>query len=270
MMNIALTLRTAKLGLEKRKSALTENIDLSKYLKSTGPFPVLNEPFSHVVIDDLFTDDVYKGLLHHFNSVIERGFSKERDDTRFHPFLDLKGDFAYDGYLYVPRLGEAPELELFPSLAWNMLFSSLFNQPTGWCTSFAYHFHSSGDRTGFVHHDYASKLFAVTDRLDNGVIYRDRGVSSQIKLNSQRRIIALLYYLGNEEWQEGDGGETGLYRSKVESAAKLVAPKNNRLLAFQISPDSLHAFQQNFKARSSIVQWFHIDEPWAKERYGFL
>lgn len=256
--------------LQKKIKSFSDNRDLGALIKNDSA-EIITEPFPHVVIDDFFTQEVYEKLLEHFNSVLSRGTSEVDGPNRFRPFLNLKGEFAYDGYIYTPRFGEPGAANFFYSLPWNLFFSSLFDQPTSWCTSMAYHFHPKGDKTGFVHHDYASKVFVEEDRISNGVVYRARESAGRTKSYSkERRIISLLYYLGNDDWKEGDGGETGLYASKEGSPVKLVAPKNNRMLAFQISPKSFHAFQQNNTPRSSIVQWFHVDEPWAKKKFGFL
>lgn len=264
-------LRISKQTIDKRRSALKEDCNLQDYIQATD-FIVTASPFPHIVVDEFFKAEVYKRLWRHFQSVLERGLSQENDQTRFHPFLNLRGEYEYDGYVYTPRPGEDPTLNVFFSLAWNLFFSRLLKQPSGWCTSLAYHYHPVENRTGFVHHDYTPRLFSFNDRLSNGTIFRERteepGGNAKAPVFQEMRTIALLYYLNNNGWAEGEGGETGLYRSKGESPVKLVAPKNNRMLAFRISPKSFHAFQENFKPRSSIVQWFHIDPAWCKEKYG--
>ena len=262
-------LQSAKQTLEKELGALKEDFPLGDYIQAPIP-SVEPSPFPHIVVDNLFNEKTYEGLLKHFQSVLDRGFSEQDDPTRFHPFLDLHGDYAYDGYVYVPRPEEDKALTLLFSVAWNMLFSKLFGQPTSWCTTVAYHHHPPGDRTGFVHHDYATKIFSLNNRLPNGVIFHERDKAPAISQNNvpllkERRGIALLYYLGDNAWEQGDGGETGLYLSKGESPVKLIAPKNNRLLAFHISLKSFHALQETFKPRSSIVQWFHVPA-WREEK----
>lgn len=253
-------LRTAKQAIDKYQSALKEDFPFDDYAQVTNPV-LETAPFPHIVIDNLFKEEVHEMILEHFTSALARGFSEENDPTKFHPFLNLKGEYKYDGYVYVPRPGEKLVLDIFFSMAWNLFFSRLFRQSIGWCTSLAYHYHPAGDRTGFVHHDYAPRTFSAGNRLSNGVISRESsgnpGIAPDTELFEEMRAIALLYYLGDSPWQEGDGGETGLYESKESAPVKLVAPKNNRLLAFQISRRSFHAFQQNFRPRSAIVQWFH-------------
>lgn len=253
-----------------KKKVMRATIDplrVTSLLRDPASFVVIPDPFPHIVVDDVFTPEAYALLLRHFNAVRARGLSEEKDMNRFNPFLNLTGKYAYDGYVYAPHLNERGSANFFYSLDWNLFFSALFKQPTSSSTSMAYHFHPPGNKTGWVHNDNAPKFFAEADRLSNGVIYRSREEQSPT-LIKERRIIALIYYLGNDEWREGDGGETGLYAEKEGAPVKLVAPKNNRLLAFHISPKSFHAFQVNRTPRSSIVQWFHIPDALAVAQYG--
>jgi hypothetical protein len=120
----------------------------------------------------------------------------------------------------------------------------------------AFHHHPPGDRTGFVHHDFADKQFLPESLLPNKVISGE--VPKGDNTITRRRIISILIYLNNPPWQEGDGGETGIYTAEKQTLLKKVPPINNTLFAFHISPKSMHAFQGNNKPRNSIVQWFHI------------
>ena len=48
-----------------------------------------------------------------------------------------------------------------------------------------------------------------------------------------------------------------------------VEPLNNRLLAFEISPKSWHAFASNIKNhRNALVMWFHSTPDYMLKRYG--
>lgn len=267
MMKLPTWVRVRLQTFALRRAFLAEGFDIRSILNKTS-FPVSNDPFPHIIVDDFLKDEPYRRLLAHFNSVVARGFSEGGDYKRFHPFFNLTGKYAYDGYLYIPDARE-PIMPVFPyTVAWNLLFASMFKRPTGWCTSFAYHYHPPHNRTGFVHSDFSSKMFSPVDRLRNGVIFRDREGPQTVPTFKEQRTIALIYYLGNDDWKEGDGGETGLYVSETSTPATLVAPKNNRLLAFEISPKSFHAFQENKTVRTSIVQWFHVDEQWGNSHYG--
>lgn len=259
-----------KLNLEKKISALNEGVVLDDFLLSQN-FELKKIPFPHVVIDNFFKNDVYNDLVSYFKNCLEKGLSEEMDKDRFHPFLNLKGEMAYDGYVRTPRFGENKTFDLFYTAEWNLFFSRMFKQQTDWFTSVAMHHHPAGNKTGFVHSDYASKKFLISNKLNNGVIpYEMEKDDKNVNLITGIRIISIIYYLNNDDWQWGDGGETAFYKTKDGVTLKLVEPINNRLLAFQISPTSLHAFQENFKPRSSIVQWFHTDPEWCKKKFGFV
>lgn len=265
-MNLITPLTSLQRRLQKKRDLLLEQFDLDSYLDGAWP-AVSPAPFPHMIIDNVFTAEAYAALSAHFAEVLARGFSSEMDQDRFHPFLDLVGKYEYDGYVKGGSYADSPALSPFYSLAWNARFSEAFNQPTSQTTSLSLHFHPPGDRTGFVHSDFATRSFHPNDLTPNGVIFRERPASDAPPLFKERRIISLIFYLGNDAWAPGDGGETGLYASEDGAPLVLVEPKANRLVAFQISPRSFHAFQQNRTPRSSIVQWFHIDEAWAKKAY---
>jgi Rps23 Pro-64 3,4-dihydroxylase Tpa1-like proline 4-hydroxylase len=117
-----------------------------------------------------------------------------------------------------------------------------------------------------VHHDYAVKYFFKGDSLPNSVVpivTRTKEENNQMGASfGARRVIAIIMYLFGDDWQEGDGGGTGIYLSKNSEPCEVVDPKQNRLFGFHISPKSFHAFQGNKKPRVTIVQWFHVNPTW--------
>lgn len=253
--------RTLKERVGKERDAAKEKYTPHDYMQ-VSTASVQERPFAHIVIDNIFKEDINKKILKHFNEVLARGLSQEDDDkTKFHRFPEGRVKPRYEGYLYTPLLREDPVLDLFFSMRWNLFFSNLFKQHTERCTSVAYHYHPAGNPTGVVHNDYGSRPIAPKEQLSNKTTFgeHDKGYDDMqtAPVCEGVRAIGLLYYLGDEVWQDGEGGETGLYASKTGSLVKRVAPHNNRLFAFQTSPESFHAFQQNARPRSCIVQWLH-------------
>ncbi len=267
------TARALKDTFAKKRAALSEGINLDEFL-TTQDFAVEREPFPHIVVDNVFRPEFYKALERYFATNLEKGLSETADEMRFHPFLELQKmgkEWEYDGYVYVPLADDDSVLKPFLSLEWNLLFSRLFDQPADWSTSLALHHHPPGNRTGFVHNDYAAKHFSMGNQLANGVIYREvPNRQSNIPTFTTMRVIALLFYIGNESVSGADGGGTGLYAKKGLAPVKVVEPRANRLLAFQISPQSFHAFQTNHTERNSITQWLHINRAWCQKRYGHV
>lgn len=262
-MSISKTLERAKIAYIKRIAAAAESLDLADFLSDPHSLPaVVQAPFPHIVWDDVLLPEKYAIIEELFRTTLARGTSRNvHDGSIFHAF-----DMDYDGYKFGPRppSDESHPLYLFFSVRWNLLFSKVFNQLTTLETSLAFHHHPVGDRTGFIHNDFADKYFDPSSRLKNLVIPHDvkkpEGNAAG-NLVVEKRIIAILYYLANPPWKEGDGGETGLYDS-YSAAGPIIRPalRNNRLVAFHISNRSLHAFQSNRLPRNSIVQWFHLPE----------
>jgi hypothetical protein len=247
---------SAQARLKKMYNAIQEDIWLSDFTTHTArSIALIREPFEHIVVDDFFLPHVYEQLEAEFNRALSRGLSEEKHQqgNRFHRF-----NMDYDGYVYKPiaTLEKTSPLRIVYSLEWNRLFEKIFNESIGLATDFAFHHHPPGDKTGFVHHDKIATGFNTSFRLGNGVVW------SHMPPTDVRfaRKIAIIIYLDDGSWEEGDGGETGLYLPDKTTLAGKVAPRRNRLFAFHISDISHHAFQTNKKVRNSLIQWFHAEQ----------
>jgi hypothetical protein len=261
-MSVSSFLERKKLKLAKQVARAKEVFDLASIITEAGLHPAIEtSPFPHIIVDNFFTPAAYRAIEHEFEAGLARGLSDNPNEGKvFHAF-----NIDYDGYLLVPphfRFKESP-LSVFYSIAWNAFFSELFGCDTSLETSMAFHHHPPGDSTGFVHHDFVDKYFDERARLPNLVIPHDETPPTQPpppSIFKERRVIALLFYVANLPWKEGDGGETGLYGEDKVTLLKKISPTNNRMLAFSLSERSFHAFQGNSLPRNCIVQWFHIPE----------
>lgn len=79
-----------------------------------------------------------------------------------------------------------------------------------------------------------------------------------------RRVNAIVYL--NPDWQDGWGGEFGIYDAKGEKLIKKVAPLFNRLVIFDTNDFSFHGLPDplNFPeehARRSIILYYYTKEP---------
>lgn len=79
-----------------------------------------------------------------------------------------------------------------------------------------------------------------------------------------RRVNAILYL--NPGWQDGWGGEFGLYDNKGEKLIKKIAPLHNRFMAFDTNDFSFHGLPDplNFPeghARRSIILYYYTKDP---------
>ncbi len=263
--------------LQKKAYAQTEPVRMADVcnVEAVRGARVIDIPYRHVIIDDIFTKEFYGELCAYFNKKKAHGLHETRTPERFNAFMDVEK--PYDGYVFSVTYQPDAPTNFFFSNEWNLYFSQLFSRPTDQTTAIGLHFHKKGDRTGWVHNDLALKSFNTKNVLANKVISvpyvtgeESDAVSKEGKKSTtflSRRAITILYYLNNTT-DEDVGGGTGMYDA-LESTepAKIVAPKNNRLFAFEVSPKSYHAFQGNHTDRSSLAQWFHIDNEWCKKYF---
>lgn len=249
-----------------RRTPAQEDVNISKDITfSPDSLALISVPFPHIVIPNCFTPDYYAELCEAYARVQLRGFSETSDYRvdQFHRF-----DINYDGYTYSPEpsIDAANALRVFFSAEWNRLFSRLFNQMLNLETKLVFHYHPAGNRSGHVHHDHIARAPAEATLLSNGVtaFSPSSSISSsylgpdyQPKPDESLQAISIIYYLHNDSWIPGDGGETGIYGHDGRTLVKKIAPLNNTLLAFKTSPHSFHRFLSNEKKRSSFVQFFH-------------
>ncbi len=242
-------LRELQTTLAIRGHALGET-SMAQIVERLTNATVTELPFPHTVIDDLLPPDHYSACVDAFRRIKARGVSSTRSTTQFAPFLDVEK--PYDGSVYSLRYDDSDAFHFLYSYSWNQSFRSLFHVKTEPAVSIGLHYHEPGDRAGWVHHDYVLRRFHPNVKTPDGV-YTQVGDNDGNGTFPLRRAIAFLYYLDNDD--DNSGGGTSLFESYTDKSPYTVAPKNNRLLAFAVSPHSLHAFQSNTGARSSIVMW---------------
>lgn len=254
-------LKLLRQRVQKEMKSLDEEYVIQDYVNYTHEnIHILKIPYEHVVLDNFFTDSFYKEICDFFDSVFSKGFSSVRDNERFAPFLDVA--YPYDGYVKAIHPFEHKVADFFYSNTWNLFLSKIFDRPTSTVVTPAFHFHAPNDATGWVHNDYTKKEFSSTRVLYNGVIPHARYGSAQKIDITEARAIAVVYYFGGDT-DSPIGGGTGLYESvKSKDPVQVIESRNNRMLAFSVSPKSYHAFQKNSADRKSIVMWLHVDPAW--------
>jgi len=137
-----------------------------------------------------------------------------------------------------------------------------------------------GSRSGWLHTDLCSAWFDAKVAKENGVVFADRsqcdyftGVRRQLTAQPMEyvRAATMIYYVNNDNWRDGDGGETGLYSTSRSDLGptKVIAPENNSLILFECSPHSFHRLRGNPRcSRNSIILWLHTTVEFAEERWG--
>lgn len=234
-------------------------------------------PFPHVIIDNAFSPEILAEMTFRIKTIISLGLHETKVPYRFvkSSMKDVGSVEAYDAYtLSLPRALAAP-MNIFYSMEWFCFFQELFGFPFTKDIMACFHHHKINSRSGTVHTDYHFCNF-VHDPIPNGINPFGGGTIYQGPWDSlphvkhPARAVAVIFFLGNEPWAPANGGETALYHANdLKNPAKLVAPINNRILAFEVSPRSFHAFRQNINsARTSAIMWFHGDEHTLTSRYG--
>lgn len=219
------------------------------------------------VYDHFFRPDVYERLNSNYRETLALGLNESDTAGRFSR-IDYKHpswERPYDAY-YVP-IEEEPvaPLDVFWSVELYSFLLREFSIPISPDVQAALHYHLPGSETGDIHSDYCMAIYQRL-RLKNGMHQARTRCLEEFKAADARKLekhgifigaraIALVYYLSNEDWKPGDGGETAFFASQsVESMVCKVSPNNNRLVAFEVSPSSFHAFQKNqSKERCSIT-----------------
>jgi hypothetical protein len=234
-------------------------------------------PFPHVVAADVFEPGLAGALWDAFRERLDRGLSSPG------PADPEKFARRVPGYgAHVLNLGPATEgpFEVFLSRPWRDMLAGLFGVEATLDVDVALHHHEVGSPTGWVHNDLNPGFFVDRPRAD-GVNASDAGacdyqqgtlISGSGPVRETVRAVAVLYYLGAEVYEAGDGGETGLYvsaRDRADDPAAMVAPVPNSLLAFECTPWSYHAFLSNRrKPRSCVAMWVHRRKEEVVRRWG--
>ena len=213
-----------------------------------------SSPFNYIVIDNLFSQNVYWALCKKFPEFI----------ARTTPYKDQPGATSnYEGYISGLSIQDLKNgYDFFASNELQRFIEQSFDIKTSKYISPSAHFHKAPSKNGFIHRD--ANICSFPKGPDDqqfitsggGVYYTD---DSNTNTNSIKMIrsIAMLYYLNNDDSTGTDGGGTGIYLGYNTPPIKIIEPKNNRLFIFEIGYNSYHAFiGANFN-RSAIVSWFH-------------
>jgi hypothetical protein len=255
-------------GTESRVARLGDMLVHARWSRRTYPFP-------HLVVEQVFVDAVYRQIVAAFLETLPGRPRDKRDTQR----MTYHGE-NFDAYImpFTPSLHGA--LSVFISKAWVDLLARATGVNVTNDVNGALHCHATGSRDGFIHKDLSSCWFVDNPRADgvnvsdNAVCNYRTGKTSAAGTVARERVraVAMIFYLGNALWSVGDGGETGLYRSRHDAVgrpAATVPPVNNSMLVFECTPRSYHSFINNRRnPRSSIALWLHQPKADAVAKWG--
>lgn len=229
-------------------------------------------PFNYLVVEEVFESVLAVSLSSLFRELIvdARGIGK----------VGEVGELVYDALNFTPRI----EHVRHTALAWlasaelSEMISSIFNIRLDENFMIGMHRHNPGSRPGWPHTDFAVVSFPDEPpnvgglryfREDNGCHYADDTRDRQPNSLKTARAIACLYFTANPDWQPDMQGETGIYAELGKRLVSRIPPKNNSLLAFEISPLSYHAFMGSPKVqRNSYIWWYHSHPRYLLDRHA--
>ncbi|MEJ2045920.1 MAG: 2OG-Fe(II) oxygenase [Reinekea sp.] len=254
---------------------LQSDLALGKRLPGGGRWRKHTSPFLHFTANNVCDLDTYNELCHQFSLVQETTHGTRDGKFKMKP---------------APGNNDGLILGLTDSLAAN--FAPFFTEK--WLRSLAelaalnylprvegaLHSNPQGSRTGWIHTDCCSAWFDESQGTEK-LMLPPRGRCSYftgLKKNRDAKPIeyvraaTMIFYLCNDGWQHGDGGETAIYSENEErdsTERKFIPPINNSAFLFECSPYSFHRFITNpGRPRNSIILWLHSTVTDAQDRWG--
>lgn len=233
-------------------------------------------PFRHFSASDVFDATTYQRLSEQFSQILDTTAGLREGRYKMRP-----AQGANDGLV----LGLTDHLaEAFAPLfteAWLRSLAMLLDLNFLPRIEGALHSNPQNSRTGWIHTDCCSAWFDESSSKLDKIMLPPRGRCSyftgQPKVAEAKpveyiRAATMIYYLCNDGWKTGDGGETAIYSQDCETPetlVKLIEPRNNSLLLFECSPRSYHRFITNpGQRRNSIILWLHASVEDALARWG--
>ena len=209
-----------------------------KIYNATNGVEYFEEPFKHAVIDNFFPVDFAKNLLTNFPAVDSPIWERSNDED-----IEIKLRTKWESEFDTPD-GIVDAVRILNSSlilnAMSMLIGINKLMPDPYFSGGGLNVTVSG---------------GLLDVHVDGNYHDASGLN--------RRINAIIYL--NQGWQEGWGGEFGLYDSTGDNLVKKVAPLFNRLVIFDTNDYSYHGLPDplNFpkeEVRKSIILYYYTKE----------
>jgi hypothetical protein len=233
-------------------------------------------PFRHFRAANVLKPEIYQAIASRFSTMLEANSAGKDSPYRFAPT-----NANYDARILA--IDEALAAAFAPLFSVELIeeLHDIFGFPFLPVIDGALHSSPPGSRTGWIHTDLCAAwfdesmrpagpfLFPRRDRCDYFTGSRKHAAAVPKKYV---RAAALLFYLCNEGWVPGDGGETALYGAQEpswRSSVGHIPPLSNSLLAFECSPHSYHRFMTNpRRVRNSVILWIHATPEVMESRWG--
>lgn len=242
---------------------------------SEGRCTAYRRPFFHVRATNVFPPDTYNRLSAEFAGILGRSINGATNGPKM-----VKSQPAYDALILAINAQLSGRFAPLFSREWICHLARLLGLPVTLRIDAALHHIPQGSRSGWLHTDLCSAWFDALAGVEGDVIFADgsrcdyfTGVRRATTAEPKEyiRAITMIYYLNNDDWRHGDGGETGLYSTSRSNLGptKVIAPENNSLVLFECSPHSFHRLLGNPGcSRNSIILWLHTTVESAEARWG--
>jgi hypothetical protein len=249
-------------------------MNLSTLLRNTR-WTHRGAPFPHFVALDVFDRSYYREQVAAFGDLLARGLADRPDGMRF-----CRSVSGYDAYVLGFRRDIPAPFHIFLSRPWHDLIARVSGVTATGDLDGGFHHHVPNSSNGWCHSDlnpgwFAGQAASHDVNLSDASLCEyatGRPTRTGIRPREVVRGATMIFYLGDDGWSPGDGGETGLYGAPdqpVERPDAVVPPVGNSLLIFECTPWSYHAFLSNTKrVRSSVILWVHRERGDAVSRWG--
>ena len=249
---------------------------LNKPLPGGGQWWECSLPFRHFSATDVLDSESYNELCHQFSLILETTAGKRKGEYKMRR-AQGNNDCLVLGLTDKLATAFSP----FFTETWLRSLAELLDLKFLPRVEGALHSNPKASRTGWIHTDCCSAWFDESNSTTETLMLPPRGRCSyftgQAKVPEANpkeyiRAATMIFYLCNDGWEQGDGGETATYstdRETEDTMVKLIPPLNNSLFLFECTPHSYHRFITNpGRTRNSVILWLHSSVSDAEARWG--
>jgi hypothetical protein len=239
-------------------------------LNPEGEWCLCDRPFRHIRGERVFRNDTYEELVKAFASLRA---GETADTARF-----SKAQRGYDAEMLAVDQQLASSFRPLFERRWTRFLANLLGLPDLAQIDGGIHHIPIESRSGWIHNDFCSAWF--DESASGDIIFPDRQrcdyfsgtpKSADARPREYIRAATMIFYLQNEGWKKGFGGETGLYGALNPDLGSRseIPPLSNSLLLFECSPHSYHRLIGNRGSpRNSIILWLHDTVQNTRSRWG--
>ena len=238
-----------------------------------GNWAAHRRPFLHVQATNVFPPDIYRRLSAEFATILDASLSGETTGPKL-----VQSQPRYDALILAMNRDLSEKFSPLFAKDWINRLSQLVGIPATSMIDGGLHHIPKGSRAGWRHTDLCSGWFdgslsqeelRFPDRSRCDYFTGEsRNESSQPK--EYVRAATMIYYLNNDGWRQGDGGETELSAGLgAHGPIAAIPPISNSLILFECSPHSYHRLLGNpGRSRNSIILWLHTTIASAEQKWG--